>query len=273
MIPESLHQLAQANEREPQTQEALRQALTQRIAKLRQQTLARLDIYDEKLAQGEFEDQEGEEPGSGEARKLRLQGELSRADHRLDSLQATLDSGEELPQEPELDLEALNEQYQDDLKIFGTPETGFTPTLIKPEDQDYETLKTDIDKTKFGEYTLNPETQALDFEQAKIFIPDLSAYNGKPRSEVFQYITDTYANTHHLPGVEYWHWLEKNPDKTPDILKDKSSWFYFPGSLLRDSYGSWCVPYAYWNGSAWHRSAGWLGSAWGADDRVVLLEI
>ncbi len=136
----------------------------------------------------------------------------------------------------------------------------------------YESLAQNIDETKFGEYTLNPDTQNINFETTKPFILDLSQFVGKPRFEVMQYVVDTYAGTHHIPGLEYWKWLIENPDKAPQELKDNNNWYYFPGSVLRGEDGRWDVPYVYWYGSEFGRVAYWLESAWDSNERVVLLE-
>ncbi len=140
-----------------------------------------------------------------------------------------------------------------------------------PATIDYESLSRDIDEKRFGEYTLNPDTQSIDFEQAKPIIIDLPQFVGKPRHEVMKYIIDTYGSTHHIPGIEYWKWLIENPDKAPQELKD-GNWHYFPGSVLRVKSGRWHVPHAVWNGAKFDRYANWLGNGWSANERVVLLE-
>jgi hypothetical protein len=258
------------------SQAELRQILTEKMESLRVSTLNQLDIYEDKLEKGEFDDQEGEPSGSGEKRKTQMQKELLNADAKIDKMKAVLDSGEELPPEPTLDLEVIKTENQDILtNVFGTPENKFTPSLVKPEDQDYVILKDDIDATKFGEYTLNPDTQNLDFEnipEAKILIPDLSAFVGQSLSEVAKHLVDTYSNTHYLPGVEYWKWLIENPTKSPAKLKDGKYYFEF-GSLVRNSDGRWFVPCAFWDGSGWSRRAFRLDYSWSAHYRVVLLEI
>lgn len=141
----------------------------------------------------------------------------------------------------------------------------------KPETLDYASLAQDTDPKKFGEYTLNPDTQTLDFEKAKVFIPDLSAFVGKPRHEVMKHIVDTYGSTHHIPGIEYWKWAIENFDQAPQALKD-GNWYYFPGSVLRFKDGRWVVPRVCWDGSKFVRNASWLDGDWDAGGRVVRLE-
>lgn len=153
------------------------------------------------------------------------------------------------------------------------------PIVMDPKTEDYQARKADVDVSKFGEFTINPDTQNLDWESLKdkIFVPDLSALNGKPLSEVAKHLIDNYSDKYRLPGIEYWKFILENPDKVPaDVngvnLKDGNYYFNF-GSLVRLSGGDWNVPYAYWNGSDWRRNAFWLDHSWGSDFRVVLLEI
>lgn len=141
----------------------------------------------------------------------------------------------------------------------------------KPETLDYAALAQDVDEQKFGEYTLNPDTQTLDFEKAKVFIPDLSAFFGHPRHEAMKHIIDTYGSTHHIPGIEYWKWAIENFDQAPQTFKDEH-YYVFPGSVLRSRDGHWSVPRVCRDGSQFDRPAYWLRGGWGSRERVVLLE-
>ncbi|MCX6717809.1 MAG: hypothetical protein NTU76_04010 [Candidatus Taylorbacteria bacterium] len=211
-----------------------------------------------------------------------MQRELLNADAKLDKMKGMLDSGEELPQGLILSSENLKLQNQVFLQETfkgwydeARSKVEQVPILVSPNDQDFTTLKDDIDSTKFGEYTLNPDTQNLDFEnipESKILIPDLSAFVGQSLSEVAKHLVDTYSNTHYLPGVEYWKWLIENPTKSPAKIKDGNYYFNF-GSLVRFSGGRWSVPCASRSGSAWGRGADGLDSTWDRSYRVVLLEI
>ena len=169
----------------------------------------------------------------------------------------------------------LKETY----KIWGVDEEKIKNVQIRaeiksPKDEDYASRKADIDEEKFGQFTLNPDTQGLDWEtlREKIFIPDLSALEGKPLQEVAEYLIANYADKYKLPGIEYWKFMLENPDKVPDQLKDGNYYFNF-GSLVRYSGGRWYVPYARWFGFKWSRSARWLDNDWHSHCRVVLLEI
>lgn len=145
--------------------------------------------------------------------------------------------------------------------------------LIRPGTQDYEALSESTEPTEFGRYTLNPETQGLDFEKHKAFVPDLSAWNDKPLHEVVRYVMDTYGDRYYVPGIEYWKWLYENPGKNPPgvDLKD-GKWYFLPGSVLRNRDGRWSVPCADWSRSELHRGEDWLTSGWSSYYRVVLLE-
>lgn len=135
-------------------------------------------------------------------------------------MRGQLDSGEEIPQMP--DDEALSQVNEPFLLSTFKDSWSCDITNLKPEGhtanpqaQNYEILSRDVDAKKYGEYTLNPETQNLDFEQLKAFVSDLKAFNGKKVHEVIQHIVDTYGATHHIPGIEYWKWLIENPSKNP----------------------------------------------------------
>ncbi|MDP3763525.1 MAG: hypothetical protein Q8Q92_02630, partial [bacterium] len=143
-----------------------------------------------------------------------------------------------------------------------------------PKELDYKEKAEHPDQARFGEYTLNPETFAGDFEKAKVFIPDLSAMEGKKLYEVFKYVVDTFGEKYYVPGIEYWKWMIENPNKIDQIesrLKD-SNHYFFPGSSLCDSLGYWRVPGALWNGGGFNRSADWLEAEWSSETRVLLLE-
>ena len=161
------------------------------------------------------------------------------------------------------------------------PTEQIQATLEDPTTKDYPALEKDIDTTKAGEYTLNPETQTLDFEIAPVFIPDLSAFNGKKLSEVAEHLISTYSDKYYLPGIEYWHWLceHKNLADLPtdpqfNTLKQEltDNYCFLFGSTLRYSDGRWRVPCVYWGGSEWCRYAIWLDASWYSSSRVVLLE-
>ncbi|MDO8575166.1 MAG: hypothetical protein Q7R78_00485 [bacterium] len=148
------------------------------------------------------------------------------------------------------------------------------PIITKPADLDYEAKKSDIDTTKFGQYTVNPDTQNLDFENARLFsLPDdeQKKLEGKTLAEVGEYLKTTYGDRYHIPGIEYWQYILDNPSKVPPSF-DKSKYYFNFGSLVRNSGGRWDVPYAYWDGSKWDRNGLWLSGTWNSNGRVLLLE-
>jgi hypothetical protein len=184
--------------------------------------------------------------------------------------------------ESNLNLDVLKQKYQSFLQVtfefwYDDEEKSRVeqkPILIDPKIQDYNVLRDEIDATKFGEYTLNPDTQNLDFEnilESKIFIPDLSTVNYSPVHEVAQYVVDTYGATYHIPGIEYWKWIIENPTKTPQKLRNGKN-NYCVGSLIRNSNGRWSIPFVCSDGAGTIRSAYWLGDDWSSDGRVVLIE-
>ncbi len=147
-----------------------------------------------------------------------------------------------------------------------------------PKELDYKNKSGHSDQSKFGQYTLNPETFGMDFEKAKVFIPDLPAMNGKELQEVFKYVVETYGDRYYIPGIEYWKWMMENPDKAEESAKKQNydikdgDYFYFPGSSLCGSNGDWNVPYFRWDGGKFRQLANWLGGGWDFSDSIVLLE-
>jgi hypothetical protein len=282
---ESITQMAKGAEKPNSSelsQAELRAKLQSKLNSLEAPLNIGMKEYETALNDDTFEDQEGEPEGTGEARKIAMQKRLTVMVDRAEKMKDLLDSGEELSQGLVLAPENIKLQNQAFLKeTFKTwydedrSKVEQVPVLVSPKDQDYSTLKDDIDSNKFGEYTLNPDTQNLDFEnipESKILIPDLTVFVGKSFSEVAKHLVDTYSSTHHIPGVEYWKWLIENPTKSPAKLKDGNYYFNF-GSLVRSSDGDWYVPSAYWYGSDWGRYALRLVSTWSSRSRVVLLEI
>ncbi len=147
-----------------------------------------------------------------------------------------------------------------------------------PKELEYKKKSENTDKSKFGQYTLNPEAFGIDFEKAKIFIPDLSSMVGKKLPEVFKYVVDTYGDKYYIPGIEYWKWLIENPDKAEETAKKQGhdikerNYYYFPGSSMCDVVGTWRVPYCIWDGRKFIRNYAWLEREWSPFGRFVLLE-
>ena len=147
-----------------------------------------------------------------------------------------------------------------------------------PKELDYKNKAEHPDVAHFGEYTLNPETFGVDFEKAKVFIPDLSSMEGKKLYDVFEDVVKKYGEKYHIPGIEYWKWMIENPDKAEEAAKKQNynikdgNYYYFPGSSFCGGDGFWRVPCSDWDGGAFRRRAAWLENEWRSDGRVVLLE-
>src|SRR3989344_4574595 len=151
---------------------------------------------------------------------------------------------------------------------------NFSPELVLPQDLGYTAKKADIDESKYGEYTLNPDTLSLDYDsipQDKIKILTLpDTLNNQSLDQVANYILQTYPN-YHIPGLEYCKYIIQNPTKAPQALKD-GNWHFFFGSLFRPSGGHWFVPAARWDGFSFYRGGFWLVNGWYSACRVVALE-
>jgi len=215
-----------------------------------------------------------------------LSGEGKPKDKFLSDLKRRLDKtfGKENPVDAEK-LTQTNEQFMTDTFTSwyqaDASKAKQEAVLTPPDSQDFKALSQEPKKeAEFGKYTLNPETQGLDFEQLTTFVPDLSQFEAQqgnpnkpaaPLHEVMKYVLDTYGDKYYIPGIEYWKWLYENPDKIPLNLKD-GNYYFFPGSVLRGHDGDWYVPYAIWSGSTWYRDAIWLTNDWFSIYRVVLLE-
>ena len=150
--------------------------------------------------------------------------------------------------------------------------------FIKPQSLNYQELS----EERSGRQTriLNPDMMGVNLKKAKVFTPDLSRFNGRPGFEMMQYVVETYGDKYILPGLEYQDYVIKNPDKFAQ-LKD-NNYYFFPGSIFRDSDGDWFMPCSRWDGRRfgprWDgrrfgRDRGWLGRGWDSSYRLVLLEI
>lgn len=150
--------------------------------------------------------------------------------------------------------------------------------IISPKDIDWDGRKDDKDESKFGEYTINPETISIDWENippGKIKTFDFAEFVGRPKYELAKHIAENYADKYHIPGIEYWKYLYENKDKVPQELRD-GNYFYLFGSILRVWDGVWKVPYSGWDGWYFRRwgccGAARLKGVWPSNNRVILLE-
>lgn len=163
----------------------------------------------------------------------------------------------------------------------------FTPEFITPDKIDFQELAAaPDDKKEFGKYYTNPDTLKLDYESLgvpTIFDPNTDVEFKKWLEEekkkftvasVMEYVSHKFADTNHLPGIEYQGFLydkykSGKPEEIPENLKD-GKYYFFPGSALRDSDGGWLVPCGRWGGGGWGRDGDWPGGDWSSRYRVVL---
>ena len=172
-------------------------------------------------------------------------------------------------------LETFKDFWSYDQTQLDQAEQNMKPEMISPKNIDWNQRKADIDASKSGEYTLNPEAQNLNFDQAKVFIPDgkaLKSVEGKSLAEVGAYLQGKYGSKYYIPGIEYWEYISKNPNKASQELKDTENYYFYFGSILRNRHGDWCVPRSRWFGSRFDRNTVWLSNGWSSRCRVVLVE-
>lgn len=131
----------------------------------------------------------------------------------------------------------------------------------------------------FGEYSLNPTTQGLNFSRIppkQFEVLELPDFVGKLFWQVGAHLVKTYNSTHAIPGVELWSHLFQNERRASEILHPPQwNWrgYFLFGSLIRLSGGSWDVPSASWSGAEWNPNRYSLGDDWDAKYRVVLVKL
>ena len=163
-----------------------------------------------------------------------------------------------------------------DIAEENLPEFKFE--FIDPKQIDYYQRSKNPDQSKFGQYTVNPEILGMDFEKAKVFIPDLSSFVGDKLYYVFKDIARIYGDKYYIPGIEYWAWLLQNPDKAEKVAEEQKydikdgRFYHFPGSVINRHDGSWAVPYCYYHDWMFHRRSREVDNYLRQDDRIILLE-
>ncbi len=177
--------------------------------------------------------------------------------------------------------DAFKKWYSDAKTKARIPEaTDHLPELFNPKDQHWQDKKEDMDPSKFGEYTLNPETIDIDWgaiPPEKIIAKKLpDNLNDKSLADIAEYIIKTYEVDYYIPGIEYWKYIIEHPDKAPDKLKGSNPHsYYFFGSVFSGASGAQYVPEVEWLITGlWHQTAHSLAGVWRDVDspRVVLLE-
>ena len=179
---ESTINLAQSKNnpsRQEKSQAELRAALKAKFLSIEPLFNQGTEEYKQALKEHTFEDQEGEEEGSGEARKLALQAKLTSLLDRAEKLKAILDSKEPLPQStPEiqvqythpdghketitLDLEA---KLQDFISLYKKTNLDLPPdfedTIRDIWDRHQDEIEQAIEQNGFDELLLIPATPNL----------------------------------------------------------------------------------------------------------------
>jgi len=144
--------------------------------------------------------------------------------------------------------------------------------IVPLSEIDYKQLKI-ADPSKYGQYTINPETAGMNYQERepKIKILDMKKFVDKPRSEVMKAVIEKYNGQYYIPGLEYEKYLFENLDKIPKELKDENN-NYFMGSILHGQFGDASLSCVHWLNKKLDREALQLYGKWQQNDRVILLE-
>ena len=100
-----------------------------------------------------------------------LENEIPKTDEEIESEKAL-----EVEKKLEKTLAKIKPFMKEAWKQWFIPqlaETPQRPSLIDPKSLDLDSLKNDVDETKFGEYTLNPECLDIDFDKTSIKVLDI----------------------------------------------------------------------------------------------------
>lgn len=179
---------------------------------------------------------------------------------------------------PRIDLDGINEfvhnTFQRVYEEGGLKEVETKPIICQPEDLNWSALADDIDSSKFGEYTLNPDVLPLQWGSLsvnKFKMLDFKVMIGMPLSDVVEQAIVLYGGSYNIPGVECQRYFVKNLDRAFDILKDGRC-FFFVGSVIRNRYGHATAPYSSWVGGLLRSDWYGLCLKWNDGSRIVLVE-
>jgi len=171
--------LAQSPDKPQKSQAELRAALESKFYSLKPIIDQGTEEYRQALKQGTFEDQEGEEEGSGEARKLALQHKLTALVDRAERLKAILDSKEPLPEStPEIFVEYthpdghketitldLEQKLQEFISLYKKTNLDLPPdfedTMRDIWNRHYDEIEQEAQEYGFDELLLIPPTPYL----------------------------------------------------------------------------------------------------------------
>jgi len=148
------------------------------------------------------------------------------------------------------------------------------PIVCSLVDLDWHWLGEDVDPDKFGEYTLNSGTSAIQWGTIpveKFKVIDFKEMIGRPLFEVAHKIVALYGGSHEFPGVECQKYFIEHPDPSFDVLKPGLRYFFL-GSIIRNRYGHATIPNSSWDGGRLRCDGYGLCLSWTADIRVVLVE-
>ncbi len=91
------------------------------------------------------------------------------------------------------------------------------------------------------------------------------------RYHFVEYTAKVLSKKYYIPGLDYWKWIQENPNN-PNLANIKDgNWYYTPSSLFRHSNGNCDVPMVNWNGSEFKPNGNWLDNDVNSNDRVLLL--
>jgi len=131
---------------------------------------------------------------------------------------------------------------------------SFKVSELKPTSIDWQKMAEDVDESKMGDYTLNPDTEkftAKDFASfaSKGKIGVVFEGNGNIFNAASNIIA-AHAKDSHFPGLEFAKWAVENPDQVPPELKDNKIHALL-GSLYRETSGQhsggWYIFYLTYN--------------------------
>ena len=202
-----------------------------------------------------------------------LENEIPKTDEEIESEKAL-----EVEKKLEKTLAKIKPFMKEAWKQWFIPqlaETPQRPSLIDPKSLDLDSLKNDVDETKFGEYTLNPECLDIDFDKTSIKVLDIRQEiqdnNLQDLAQIGRYVIDRYSKDYIIPDLSFWQWIIQKGIDSPIDLQD-GMWYYCFGSILRNSGGGTRVPVALWGASHFSCLVSPLSDGWDGSCRVVLLK-
>lgn len=212
--------------------------------------------------------------------------------HNMLEKPAILENTKEDKNNQGFDAETIKSRYSpfllDTLNRWGNKEDAdklveerLNVKLIPPSDVDWANMQEYGAHNRSGEVVFNPDTISIDWETTpvqKFKAIELKEMEGKSVAEVARHILDTYGDTYHIPGIEYWNFIVENPEKaSPLLLLGDGKTYYFFGSTITTFEdvlipGVSCYPSGYTDGPKFTRAAIRPSDSWSANKKVFLLE-